>query len=101
MIPREVPSLAFLWVLAFLTLFLITLIDIRLQLIPDEATLFLGIVGLCIAYKGALAFGIASGLFAGAYSVLFGMRDALWANRAFAAFVGFAIFGFLILSCLR
>lgn len=47
------PVLAALWTVAFLILLLITLIDLRLQIIPDELNILLALLGLgIVAFSG-------------------------------------------------
>lgn len=90
-------ALHFSWVLIFLTLLLISLIDIRVKIIPDEANIFLIILGVVIAIFAAKEFGPVSGSFLGPYAALFGLRDILWLNRVIALAFGIVFYGLLIL----
>ena len=81
------------WILASLLLILLSAIDARLMLIPDELTVGLGALGLL--YTAFLSPGQS---FLGHYAMLFGLYDASpWVNHAVAAAVGFAFFSVVIL----
>ncbi len=84
------------WILAFITLLLVSLIDLRLKLIPDEANVFLAILGIISMFLSASAFGPASGSFLGSYALLFGLRGNIWLNHASAAIFALFLFGILI-----
>lgn len=82
-----------LWILVMLTLFLIALIDLRTQIIPDEANLFLGILGIALALVVSSRFGLVEGSSIGHYAALAGLRGNIWLNRAAAALIaGFFFF---------
>lgn len=85
------------YTLVFITLLLISIIDIRIKIIPDEANIFLIILGIIIATLSAKEFGPVSGSFLGPYGALFGLRDILWLNRVVALFFGVVFYGLLIL----
>jgi leader peptidase (prepilin peptidase)/N-methyltransferase len=70
-----------LWVLVFLLLLLMALIDLRFSIIPDEINVALLALGGAITYASRPAFGMASGSFLGAYGFLFGFRDNIWTNH--------------------
>jgi leader peptidase (prepilin peptidase) / N-methyltransferase len=91
-------SLVIAWIVFFEVLLTIALIDWRLKLIPDEATILLTILGIAIAVLGRADFGQTSGSFLGPYALIFGLRDAasIWMNRFGAVVVGLALFGGLI-----
>ena len=65
------------WVLAFLVFILISIIDLRLKIIPDKLTIFLAILGVLLItyYKSTGTFGLVdgnvNGSFLGAYAVSF------------------------------
>lgn len=84
-----------LWVALLLALLLITLIDIRLYLIPDEASIAIGAAGIALAYLGAHAFGPGTS-FLGHYAFLFGFRGDMAVNRLIGAAAAAALFGFLV-----
>lgn len=81
------------WILASLMLILLSAIDARLMLIPDELSIGLGVLG--VSYTALLT---SNQSFLRHYAMLFGLWDASpWVNRAVAAAVGFAFFGLVIL----
>ncbi|MBI2033632.1 MAG: prepilin peptidase [Candidatus Liptonbacteria bacterium] len=87
---------AFLWILVFLTLLLITLIDLRLNLIPDEANIFLVILGVLLIILTASHFSLAEGSFLGPYAAITGLRQNIWLNHLIAAISSGLFFGLLI-----
>ena len=89
--------LAGLWVLVFLTLLLISAIDARTNLIPDEANIFLAVLGILLMVSGGRAFGPVEGSFLGHYALLFGVRESIWLNHLLAAALAAIAFGFIIL----
>ncbi|MBI4094455.1 MAG: prepilin peptidase, partial [Candidatus Liptonbacteria bacterium] len=94
--PAVVYATVVLWTLVFLVLILITLIDVRLKLIPDELSVFLCVLGLALAFFGADAFGGVDGSFLGSYALLFGFRGNIWENRAMAVAFAAVFFGAII-----
>lgn len=85
------PTLSILWILFFLTLLLVFLVDMRLSIIPDEANIFLmALAILLLSAHGGLPF-------SGSYGGLFGLQGNVWLNHIFAAIAGGAFFGLLIL----
>jgi prepilin signal peptidase PulO-like enzyme (type II secretory pathway) len=88
---------AALWIIAFLILLLISLIDFRLRIIPDELSLLLVALGIILAFLVAPQFGEINLSFVKSYSFLFGLRENIWLNRSAAAAFGAALPGFLIL----
>lgn len=87
------------WILIFLTLLLIALIDLKTQIIPDEANLFLGILGIALAALGASHFGLVEGSSVGHYAALAGLRGNIWLNRAAAALIaGLFFFGLIYVT---
>lgn len=91
---------AAIWVLAFLTFILISIIDLRLKIIPDSLTLFIFGLGVLLVgfYKWSGLFGLTNGTingsFLGSYAVSFwlGSQNVLL-NYGVAALVGFLFFG--------
>lgn len=77
------------WVVVFEVLLLMSLIDFRIQIIPDELTVLLGILGLTLA-----ALGMATD-FTGTYRYLFGLQDNIWLNYIFGASI-LAVFFYAI-----
>ena len=85
------------FILVFETLLVVSLIDIRLRLIPDETNIFLILLSVPIIIFQKTQFGLVSGSFLGSYAALFGFRENIWVNHLFAFFFGAAFFGLLIL----
>ncbi|MEK7181239.1 MAG: prepilin peptidase [Patescibacteria group bacterium] len=85
------------FILVFETLLIVSLIDIRLRLIPDETNIFLILLSVPIIIFQKTQFGLVSGSFLGSYAALFGFRENIWVNHLFAFFFGAAFFGLLIL----
>lgn len=86
------------WILIFITLLLVALIDLRLNIIPDEANIFLVVLGIALILLMGFNFGIEGGSFLGSYAPIFGFRSNIWLNHAVAAAFGGIIFGLLILA---
>ena len=99
LVPRAFSSwtVAGLWILVFLTLLLITLIDLRLNLIPDEASIILTILGIFLIILTASRFSLAEGSFLGPYAAMAGLRQNIWLNHLLAAISAGLFFGLLIL----
>jgi len=85
------------FILVFETLLVVSLIDIRLRLIPDETNIFLILLSVPIIIFQKAQFGLVSGSFLGSYAALFGFRGNIWVNHLFAFFFGAVFFGLLIL----
>ena len=84
-------------VATFEALLVMSLIDIRLGIIPDEINVFLAVLGIFggIFLTGFL--GLANHSFASFYSILFGLQYNFWLNHVAAAVFGATFFGLLIL----
>lgn len=95
--PGEIFFLKVFWVAVFLTLLLITIIDLRIRIIPNEAVVFLCLLGVAIGFLTASGFGIVSGSFLGPYAAIFGLRENVWLGRIFAGFAAFLFFVSLVL----
>ena len=91
---------AILWVLTFLTLLLVALIDLRTRIIPDEASVFLASLGILLVLLGASSFGLIDGSFAGGYAALFGIRQNIYVNHL-VGFLAAAIFFALLVIITR
>ncbi len=98
--PFELVALSALWVLVFLSLLVVFFIDLRLSIIPDEANLFLGLLGISIIALGRNYFGPTTGSFLGGYSLIFGLRTSMgiWLNHFLAAAVAAALFALIIFA---
>ncbi|HUX36100.1 MAG TPA: prepilin peptidase [Candidatus Paceibacterota bacterium] len=90
--------LSALWISVFSVLFLVSLIDIRLRIIPDEANLFLALLGILIAW--IQPFGELSGSFIEHYAMLFGLRSNVWVNH-FAASAAAGLFFIALIAITR
>ncbi len=87
-----------LWVLIFITLQLLAFIDFRLQLVPDEGSLALIILGALATFVFPLnMLGVTSSSFIGHYALLFGFQGSPWASRLLALVLLTLFFGLLSL----
>ena len=84
------------WILVFLAFLLIWTIDYRLYLIPDELNWMLALLGVSLVINSSGAFGEFQGSFIGNYASLFGLRQNIWLNHIFGAFLGALIIGAII-----
>lgn len=89
--------LSVLWVLVFFALFLMSLIDIRHYIIPDELNIGLAVLGVAIAFITPADLATGGGSFMGPYSMLFGTLQSQLANRAVAVGAACLLFGGLII----
>ena len=85
------------YTLVFLVLLLLSLIDIRLKIIPDETNIFLIILGVAIAFLIPSGIVTANHSFTGAYALLFGVQNNLLFNRLVGLLFGIVFYGLLIL----
>lgn len=93
--PNGYTLMAIGYIFVFETLLLISLIDIRLKIIPDEANLFLVLLGILIIFLSSPNFGLVEGSYLGSYAALFGLRENIWLNHLVAAGFG-ALFFFIL-----
>jgi prepilin signal peptidase PulO-like enzyme (type II secretory pathway) len=91
-------GLAAFWVVAFEALLVMSLIDIRLGIIPDEINIFLLILGIFFGIFVTGCFGLVNHSLIGFYGDLFGLQQNFWFNHVVAAFFGAAFFCFLIFA---
>lgn len=89
-------GLSFFWIALFEILFLMSLIDIRLGVIPDELNGFLCILGLFSGIFMVGYLGLANHSLFGVFAGIFGMQGNYWINHLTAAIFGGAFFGLLI-----
>jgi len=63
------PSVAIIWTLAFLVFILISIVDLRLKVIPDELTIIIAILGAALFYSYSLTgnFGLINGVVEGSF----------------------------------
>jgi prepilin signal peptidase PulO-like enzyme (type II secretory pathway) len=85
-----------LWVFAFLILLLMSVIDIRTGIIPDELNVALGIIAMALGFFLA-ASANGTGLFMGPISNIFSVPGNIWVGRVAGAVFGFVFFEFLLL----
>ncbi len=85
-----------LWLVVWSALLLISLIDFRLHLIPDELNFLLGVLGVVmIAWLSVSA--PAESSFLGKYALLLGTPQRVWLSHVLAAVFSSGFLGFLIL----
>ncbi|MDP2741595.1 MAG: prepilin peptidase [bacterium] len=87
--------LSVLWISVFSVLLVVSIIDYRLRLIPDEANLGLAFLGVLIT--ALRPFNETSGSFMGYYGILFGFHSDRWLNHFLAAALAGIFFAILIL----
>jgi prepilin signal peptidase PulO-like enzyme (type II secretory pathway) len=88
-----------LWILAFLTLLLLSIIDIRTGIIPDELNIALGVIAVLLGIFVAISNAGFSLL--GTFSDLLRIGGGVWTARMVGAIFGFAFFEFLVLVTKR
>ncbi|MCL5733967.1 MAG: prepilin peptidase, partial [Patescibacteria group bacterium] len=93
--PYSLP-LAISWTVFFFILLLISIIDFRLNIIPDELNLLLALNGLVIAFLASRFFTNLNGSLIGAYAPIFGFHDNIIINRAAALIFALIFFGGLV-----
>jgi prepilin signal peptidase PulO-like enzyme (type II secretory pathway) len=86
------------WLLIFSVFILLSLIDFRLSIIPDQINLSLAVLGaILMGLNWSYGFfGAFSGSFVGHFAAIFGFRENILANHFGAALVGFAFFWLII-----
>ena len=85
------------WVAAFEALLVMSLIDIRLGIIPDEINIFLLVLAVFFGVFMAGYLGVANHSLIDFYGSLFGLQQSFWLNHVVAAVFAAAFFGLLIL----
>ena len=90
--------LALIFTISVLILILISAIDFRLRIIPDQSNLLLGVLGiLAIVIESSYGlFNSLSGSFLSHYAAIFSLRDNIWVNHIVAAVFGLVFFGLII-----
>src|ERR1044072_8384306 len=89
-------AIAAVWTAAFLVLLCVTVIDLRLYLIPDELVIALGGLGIAASWlTPAGIFGAGHSAF-GQYAGLFGFQGDMWVNRFAAAALVAVFFALLV-----
>ncbi len=86
------------WLLIFVLLLVISVIDLRHSIIPNQASITLGILGLILIIINDYynRFSFFNGSFLGNYAATLGLRYNIWINHLFAALLGMMIFGLII-----
>lgn len=85
------------YILIFLCLLLMSLIDVRLRIIPDEINIFLIILGVLIVLLMPPGVTTDNHSFVGAYALLTGFQDNLLLNRLIGFLFGGVFYAVLIL----
>jgi len=87
------------WLGALATLILISLIDLKFSIIPDQLNLFLLFLGFFNVILQSVydKFGIFEGSFLGYHALPFGFRENVWLNHLFGAALGLVVFGIIII----
>jgi len=82
------------WIWVFYLFILLTLIDLKYKIIPNEINVLLVLLGFgIIGWQWWYAkFGLASGTFLGGYAAMFGFRENLFVNHILAALVAGGVF---------
>jgi len=88
--------LAVLWIAAFETLLLISLIDLKLGIIPDELNAAVGVIGIFIGIMLAGNLGLENASLIGPYALIFGGQMNIWLARIAGALAGGAFFSALV-----
>ncbi len=91
------PALSALWIIAFEILLLITYIDIRIQMVPDELDVMLGAVAVFTAIFSIGISGSGNISSLAGYAAPFGLQDNFLASHIAGAIFGAGFFLFLIL----
>jgi prepilin signal peptidase PulO-like enzyme (type II secretory pathway) len=81
-----------LWIAAFEILLLISVIDMRLQIVPDELSIMLGAVALLTTIFTAGYLGASHQSFLGPYASIFGLYNNIWLSHLVGAIVGGGFF---------
>ena len=93
---------AFLWVLAFLTFILISIIDLRLRIIPDKLVAFVALLGalLFVYYEITGEFGLVNGAVKGSGLGIHALSYWIGAPSVFLNYIAGALFGLSVLGAL-
>ncbi len=84
------------WILVFEIFLLISVIDLRLRIVPDELTVALGLVAIAAAAFAAAFLGPDIQSFFGTYASFFGVYNSVWASRFAGAIILGAFFWALV-----
>lgn len=83
------------WLLVFLLLLLLAIIDFRHYIIPDEINILLAVLGIILIQLTTYNLQFTTS-FIGHYSLLFGSLGNIWVNHISAAVLAMAFFGLII-----
>ncbi len=89
-------TLTVLWIAFFFALALLSVIDIRLGIIPNEISIFLTAVAILLVGFSASYFGSANVSFFGPYASVFGIQENIWSSHIMGAVAGFLFFAGLV-----
>ncbi len=89
-------ALSALWIAIFLVLLLITLIDLRLYIIPDEAQIALAVLGIALGVLESSHVAIPHDSFLGGYGFLFGGGTTIWIKQVIGFVAGGGALGLLV-----
>ncbi len=87
------------WVLSALALLALSIVDLRLKIIPDGLTILLVLLGIAgiVVQSTFQRFGAVEGSFFETYAPIFGVRQNIFINHLFGAVVGLVVFGVIFL----
>ena len=88
--------LSILWIAFFFALLLLSVIDIRLGIIPDELVVVLCVIAVCIVGFLVAHVNAANISLFGSYAVFFGLQENIWVNHAIGALLGMFFLGGLV-----
>lgn len=88
--------LATLWVIAFEFLLVVSVVDLRMGIIPDEANVALGVLGIFFAIFAGGYLNIANHSLLLPYAVIFGAQENIWLAHVLGALLGGAFFAALV-----
>ena len=85
-----------LWIAFFFALLLLSIIDIRLGIIPDEFIIALCIIAVCIVGFSAVHMSAMNVSLFGSYAAFFGLQENIWVNHIVGTLLGILFFGGLV-----
>jgi len=95
---RGLTIISIIWIVIFILILLLSIIDFRHFIIPDSLNLTLAVLGIILIFINFYDknFGFLNGSFLGNYALIFGLRQNIWLNYLFAGFLAAAVFGLII-----
>lgn len=83
------------WVLVFLSLLTIGVIDYKKYIVPDELVVLIALLGVAwtVLLFESNNFGVITGSFIGSYADLFNLRENLWINHLVGSVLGLLAIG--------